>query len=97
MRRLPIPDGRVWAVHVDPPSVVPTIAELPNSAEPVYPPASHTETDGHTIGKRPLIPAGTGSTVQVAPPLIVPMMAAPLDPEPTASQTDAEGQAIAAG
>ena len=92
-----MPDGRVCVLQVDPPFVVPTIVEVPNCAEPLNPPASHTETDGHEIEKRPPIPTGTDCEVQVAPPFVVPIIAAPPEPEPTASQTDVDGQAIAAG
>ena len=88
-------EGRVWAVQVVPPLVVPTITSVP-APWSVKPAARHTLVEGQTMPPTPVTPVGTVCEFHVDPPLVVPRKSASLVPyaAAVASHTVVDAQAM---
>lgn len=80
---VPAEDGKVWLVHVDPPSEVTRAVAGPVEETPT---ASQIVADVHETPVSPDTPLGGGWAVQVCPPSADVDTAAPVDPVPTATQ-----------
>jgi hypothetical protein len=71
----PEPDGMLWEVQVDPPSVVATMLETPERVAR----AEQADVDGHVIAPVLVTPDGRVWLLHVVPPSVV-AITAPLVP-----------------